>query len=341
MSCGISVIVCCFNSASRLAPTLKHLVNQKKILLSSWEVIIIDNASTDATSEKASMLWQAHKISKPAFKVVSELKQGLSSARERGITEAQFDYVLFCDDDNWLDENYLINAFTILKDQPQIGAIGGIGQPIFEGQEPPYFWQNQFHTLAVGGQSKIEGDITNSRGVLYGAGLVLNKKAFNVLREDFSFHFLISDRIGDSLVSSGDHELCLALKKIGYRIFYTSKLRFQHFLPAYRTSLPYYRRLFLGFGISYAMLHVYSINKNNVYSLKNDYRYIILRCCKTIFTVQAELFIKGYYFSSNKYKYIDCLHELYNNIGILKYFITAKNLYQQQFASLPLFTKAV
>src|SRR6185437_11337360 len=104
MSAGISVIICCYNSATRITPTLQHLFNQKGISLSSWEIIVVDNASTDNTCEKAIEIWESFGPGKPDFKVISEPTPGLSAARQKGINEALYDYVLFCDDDNWLDE---------------------------------------------------------------------------------------------------------------------------------------------------------------------------------------------------------------------------------------------
>ncbi len=338
MPLGISVVVCCFNSAAKIAPTLAHLLNQKDIQSSSWELIIVDNGSTDNTSEKAALIWQSFEGSKPMFKVVHESNPGLSFARKRGIDESNFDFVLFCDDDNWLEENYLSISLSIMQSSPYIGVLGGTGYPVFEDKEPPYFWSNQFHALAVGVQSAIEGDITDTRGVLYGAGMVLNKKAFRILHEKYRFRFLLSDRIKGSLASSGDHELCLALRKIGYRIFYSKIMRFKHFIPAFRTTISYYRKLFMAFGRSYALLHVYSVNKSNLNHFKNDYRYICLRCLKNIFISETKLVLKGYYFQKERYKYVDLLHQLYSNIGVLRTFINIKNLYREQFFNHPLFS---
>jgi len=331
MPSGISVVICCFNSAARIAPTLHHLYKQKNISLSSWEVIVVNNCSTDNTSEKAGQIWESFIAEKPDFKIVDELTPGLSAARQKGIDECHYDYVLFCDDDNWLDENYLSIALNIMQNNPRIGALGGTGTPVFEEKEPPYFWVNQYHVLAVGRQSGIDGDITDERGVLYGAGMILNKAAYRTLKEKFDFQFLVSGRTGNNLLSSDDHELCLALKQIGFRIFYAKNLKFKHYIPRSRTTIRYYKKLFLGFGISYAMLHVYKVNKNNLNNLKNDYRYIFFRCLKNIFLAKVRLFVNGYYLSNNKYKYLDHLHFLYNNIGLLKTIIKVKNIYKKQF----------
>ncbi|MDB4905111.1 MAG: glycosyltransferase family 2 protein [Mucilaginibacter sp.] len=340
MPSGISVIICCFNSATRMAPTLQHLYNQRNISSSAWEIIVVNNGSTDNTVEMALQIWESFASNKPNFKVVNELTPGLSAARQKGIEESYYDYVLFCDDDNWLEENYLSLTLNIMQNNMNIGALGGTGSPVFEKNEPPYFWVNQYNLLAVGNQSEIDGDITDERGVLYGAGMIINKAAYRILKEKFKFQFQLSDRMANSLLSSGDHELCIALKKIGFRIFYSKDLKFKHYIPGYRTTINYYKKLFLGFGASYAMLHVYRVNKKDLNQVKNDYRYIVLRCLKNIIFIRTKLFINGYYFS-NKYKYLNELHILYSYIGQLKVMLKVRNIYKVQSLALPLFNNNI
>src|SRR6187402_2986286 len=114
MVAGISVIICCYNSVARIEPTLKHLFAQKGVTASEWEIILVDNGSTDSTSATALQLWNSLEGEKPAFKVLQESIPGLSTARQTGIDAAAFEYVLFCDDDNWLQEDYVANGLKIM-----------------------------------------------------------------------------------------------------------------------------------------------------------------------------------------------------------------------------------
>lgn len=50
---GVSIVICCYNSASRLPETLQHIAEQEVAANISWEVIVVDNASTDNTQEIA------------------------------------------------------------------------------------------------------------------------------------------------------------------------------------------------------------------------------------------------------------------------------------------------
>jgi hypothetical protein len=62
---------------------------------------------------------------------------GLAYARRRGVMEAAYEYIVFCDDDNWLAPDYLSIAREILFD-PKVGAAGGQAEPEFEGPVPAF-----------------------------------------------------------------------------------------------------------------------------------------------------------------------------------------------------------
>ena len=50
---GISVVVCCYNSIARIGETLTYLSNQKVPADVAWEIVLVDNASTDRTADFA------------------------------------------------------------------------------------------------------------------------------------------------------------------------------------------------------------------------------------------------------------------------------------------------
>ena len=174
--CGISIIVCCHNSASRLPHTIQHLVEQDVANHVKWEVILIDNDSTDGTATVAERLWK--KYGQPTtLRVIEEKRSGLSFARQTGFVNAKYEYCLFCDDDNWLDKHYVTNVFQTMEKNEQIGVLGGVGEAVCEIGPPEWFRNNQCN-YAVGPQSLLEGDITYTRGFVYGAGAVFRKSVF-------------------------------------------------------------------------------------------------------------------------------------------------------------------
>src|SRR5690348_8092021 len=73
---GISVVICTYNGAERLPQTLAHLAAQEDTGTIAWEVLVVDNASTDDTAEVARRCWPADA---PApLRVVGEPRMGLS-----------------------------------------------------------------------------------------------------------------------------------------------------------------------------------------------------------------------------------------------------------------------
>lgn len=237
---GISVILCCYNSAKRLPETLAHLARQQFINGLDWELILVNNNSTDNTALLAEQIWSS--LGSPTFlKIVEEVKAGLSHAREKGIQVAKYDVLLWCDDDNWLCDSYMETAYTIINDNPSIGALGGWCEPAFEIEKPEWF-DAQAKYFAVSKQGRQSGEITNKKGCVYGAGMVLRKSHWLLLKEQ-GFEHLLTDRVGKQLSSGGDTEYCYALRLIGYKIWYDERLYFQHFMTSERLSLNYVSRI--------------------------------------------------------------------------------------------------
>lgn len=127
---GVSVVICCHNSARLLPPTLEHLKAQQVVGGIRWEVIVVDNASTDETAKVALRCWPNDFPVR--LRVVAEPKLGLSHARERGFREAQFEIVGFVDDDNWLCEGWVAAVSDALTNDPDLGGVGSLVYPVLE-----------------------------------------------------------------------------------------------------------------------------------------------------------------------------------------------------------------
>ncbi|HNP06964.1 MAG TPA: glycosyltransferase [Cyclobacteriaceae bacterium] len=257
---GVSIIVCCYNSSTRLPETLSRLAKQEISDEIPMEVIVVDNASTDDTTEHALRLWQRYNSTIPLL-VVKEEREGLSYARRCGVDQSNYDILIFCDDDNWLPEDYAVKAYHLMQKDDKIGVIGGFGKAVFESKKPPWFDFFQSY-YAVGEQeSNISVDINRFR-YLYGAGMIVNKI---VLQELYSKGFtnFSTDRIGSKLVSGGDIELCLAIQILGYKVSYEKTLCFHHLISATKLNFKYCAKLVSGIGYSSDLLFPYLKLYNN------------------------------------------------------------------------------
>jgi glycosyltransferase involved in cell wall biosynthesis len=127
MILAYTVALCTHNHADRLERTLADLP-QIRMPKAAWEFLVIDNGSRDATPDLlARNVWP----SGWNVRVVREEKLGLSNARNRAITEARGEYVIFMDDDETADSDWLC-AFERLIEAQQPDAFGGRIRVLFE-----------------------------------------------------------------------------------------------------------------------------------------------------------------------------------------------------------------
>jgi glycosyltransferase involved in cell wall biosynthesis len=249
---GVTVIICTFNGASMLPETINRLNMQEVGSGIPWEVIVVDNACTDNSSQIAQQVWAR---SDATLTVVKEPVPGLSFARNRGVCEARFEYISFIDDDNWVAEDWVHNVYNVFRDRPDINICGGQVRAACE-VDPPHWFHNYANCYAVGKQCETTGCVPNHRGYLFGAGLTLRRSAFRSLLEQ-GFRSLLSDRTGDMILAGGDSEICYAFRLAGWKLWYQENLKIQHFIPEHRLTWEYFCKMQQGFGAAYLVLETY------------------------------------------------------------------------------------
>jgi glycosyltransferase involved in cell wall biosynthesis len=239
----ISVVICCYNSSSRIEPTLRHLADQTGLNSVEWEIILVDNNSTDGTGEFASGLWTQFQIH-ALFRVVKEEKSGQLYARLKGVREAQAELIAFIDDDNWLATNWVRNAITIMAAHPEVGVLGGSIEAHYQ-QEPPEWIKPVEQVLACGTVSESYEHIFERGGLVAGAGCVVRKPSYNAVLEKFG-HFEQAGRTGPALSGGDDIEMLYKIQMIGFKVMKSGRLRLKHFIPATRTTIHYHIQLTKG-----------------------------------------------------------------------------------------------
>lgn len=328
MTKGVSIIICCYNSAERIAPTLKHIAQQHVPASILWEVIVVNNNSTDDTSSIAWSYWEEYQ-SPTTMTVVFEPQQGLSFAREAGINAAKYEYIIFCDDDNWLNNNYLQTVFEIFNEHEDVGIIGGWGEAVCEKEPPTWFLNLHGQYYACSKQYVQSGKVLHRNGVVYGAGMGMRKSVFIRLQQA-GFQFSLTDRQGKSTVTGGDIELGLAARIAGYEIWYDERLRFKHFITASRLTWPYFVRLRNHFGLAMRNIIPYHHHLQNYPSSRLFY---ICWLLKNI-AVNLPLYIIKYPFSSFAERQFS-LHFIYS----LRSFLHAQKFYLEQRQSIHQFAE--
>lgn len=289
---GISIVICTYNGVSRLEPTLKSIFALEIDNNIPWELLIIDNASSDNTFQFCEKLIEQNNFSNTT-RILREPLAGCNYARHKGFNEASYKWLLFCDDDNILFPDYIKNAWPILLANSKIGVLGGQGLAIFEESKPEWF-DRYSHTFAIGPQANKDGKINSSRAELYSAGTFFRK---DLLLSYFNNNFSCAmvGRKGKEIFGGEDVEFCLLVQLLGFEIWYNSQLKFYHFMTKERMKWTYYLKLKAGISSTTANFTSYDpfFKKGSItkFSFVNNYlsKYIFYNINWLQFLVRSKI----------------------------------------------------
>jgi len=239
---GISVILCTYNGATKLPQTLRHLAAQRFADHIPWEIIFVDNNSTDRSTEVAKAIWADLHIESVPLICLRESKPAKYYALQTAMAHASYQFFVICDDDNWLEPEYLNRIYELLNRHPNIGAVGGQGIPVTDAdRELPEWFFEYSEGYAVGKQGKQTGDVTK-RGYLWGAGLGSRTAVYKSFYEKYPSFLLLHD--DPSIMTTEDTEYCLRLILRGYELYYDEALKFRHFIPEDKLTKDYMHALY-------------------------------------------------------------------------------------------------
>jgi glucosyl-dolichyl phosphate glucuronosyltransferase len=117
----ISVIVCTYNRCTSLASALDSIAASIVPSSTEWEVLVIDNSSTDRTREVTEDFCTRNP---GRFRYLLEPQRGKSHALNTGIREAKGDILAFTDDDVIVEPTWLHNLTAVLDNEEWVGSGG-------------------------------------------------------------------------------------------------------------------------------------------------------------------------------------------------------------------------
>lgn len=243
----ISVIVCTYNPSFEIINQVISALKNQTLSLDLWELIIIDNASTNQVLQNIDLSFH------PRAKVVFESKPGLANARVRGVMEARHENIVFIDDDNVAESRYLELCLKIFNTNSQIGAFGGKALPVFQGYQPQK-WFSEFIGL-VGcrdlGNQELITQISNKLIYEYpyfapiGTGMCIRKEVFLQYNNQIQYDSFRQNlgRKGAALTSGEDNDIIIETLKGGWQVAYFPSLVIHHLIPEKRTQKEYLAKM--------------------------------------------------------------------------------------------------
>ncbi|MEM7554893.1 MAG: hormogonium polysaccharide biosynthesis glycosyltransferase HpsE, partial [Cyanobacteria bacterium P01_A01_bin.84] len=248
----ITVAVPTYNGASRLPVLLEHLLSSTGVEHLNWEIIIVDNNSSDRTADVVRQYQFSWTKYCPLIYCL-ETKQGAAWARILAVKKARGEIIAFLDDDNLPAKDWLLEAYKFGKEHPKAGAWSGQIHADFEVQPPEKFEQIQ-NFLAIrehGDQSHIF-DAKNLR-LPPAAALVVRKKAWD---ENVPLIPSLTGKLPGLFIQGDDYEPLLYIYRGKWEIWYNPKMHTYHQIPAWRLEKEYLLVLASGCGLSTFQLRI-------------------------------------------------------------------------------------
>jgi glycosyltransferase involved in cell wall biosynthesis len=125
----VTVVIPCYEQARFLGEAIESVLSQS---YRAFEVIVVDDGSTDNTSEVASHYVGAY----PMVRLIRQENRGASEARNRGLAEAKGEYVVFLDSDDRLLPGALEVGVRNLEERPECAFVSGRHRLIAENGSP-------------------------------------------------------------------------------------------------------------------------------------------------------------------------------------------------------------
>lgn len=129
----LTVALCTWNRADLLRRTLASLCQLEAAGRIPWELLVVDNNSTDRTRDVLGQY--QHRL---PLKVLAEPTPGLSHARNRALAHARGNGILWTDDDVRVDRNWLVSYAGAFERWPEALYFGGRIVPEFDSDPPPW-----------------------------------------------------------------------------------------------------------------------------------------------------------------------------------------------------------
>lgn len=243
----ISVIISTFDRGEQLLRTLRSLLPQTADR-GLWEVVVVDNNSSDATQA----LFEEFKAQNPQasnMRMVFEGAQGLSHARNRGISESRGEYLVFIDDDEEVNPDFVGQYLEFFDSHPTAAAAGGRMVPLYEYETPA--WLSHYVERPLSSTIDLGREVKEFGGERYpiGGNMAIRRSAL----DRAGFFNTELGRSGTKLLGGEEKDIFGRIRRQGGRIYWVPGPTALHIIPRERLTRAHLVRLSRMIGVSERM----------------------------------------------------------------------------------------
>jgi glycosyltransferase involved in cell wall biosynthesis len=210
--------------------------------LDDFEVIIVDNNSTDNTKEVYAQ-WR-HTNTNGQFTFISEMQQGASFARNTGAAIAKGEWVCFMDDDAVATTDYVKNIIKHIQDQPFIVGFGGRIIPKYIPAEPK--WMSYYVSSLVGNFDYAPTACAFENGKYpLESNMIVKKSVYDQIG---GFNVNLPGVVGTLRIGGEGKELFYKIIALGHTIYYDPSICVHHVVEVKKLTSEYMYRVASGIG---------------------------------------------------------------------------------------------
>jgi glycosyltransferase involved in cell wall biosynthesis len=251
----IAAVICTHNRAELLKRTLASLARQS-LAPEDYEVVVIDNASTDGTAAAV----QAADMGEAHLHYCFEPRLGLSIARNRGLAETDAPYVAFIDDDATADSGWIGALLSAIEAEPHPISVGGKIDLHLEAPLPPWLPKSSLSTLGQVDHGPEPHACDYPREALYCSNLAFDRQR---LLDEGGFNLRLG-RTGKNLISNEELDVLNRLQARGGLIFYEPRALVHHYVPKQRLNMIWHLRRTFSQGMSDVLAPKYETRATSV-----------------------------------------------------------------------------
>jgi glycosyltransferase involved in cell wall biosynthesis len=241
---NLSVVICTFDRCENLRRTLESFCGQQALERVAWEILVVDNNSTDGTKAVCEQF-----INRLPLRYVLEARQGKSCALNRALSLVKAPLLLFTDDDVDVDERWVVSLVDAAQWHPEAVFFGGRVLPRWDVPPPRWVVESRLALLDFVFVRYDFGDaeraLDSQMRPFFGANLAIRKQIFD---DGYSFNENIGPQ-GRNLVHGEETELLNLLVQKGYKGIYVPGAIVHHRNDRARMTERYLRRYFKGAGM--------------------------------------------------------------------------------------------
>ena len=245
-----SVLIATYNRAALLDGTLQSIRALRVNPGRTWEVLVVDNNSSDATRAVVERHAQDFPVS---LRYLFESRQGRSSALNTGIAASRGAVIAMTDDDVKVGERWLDAACDALAD-PSVAYTGGPVVPMWESPAPAWLDLTRgdlWGTIAIQDHGDQLFVYEDARKVPLGANMAARRSLFVV---SGGFRADIGRSSGRLVLGQEVPELLMRARAAGLRGLYVPAMSVRHHIPTRRLNKTYFRNWWFGKGVSRSAL---------------------------------------------------------------------------------------